>query len=114
MDTKERQNEDLQKSVVDLKSRSMRENLVFSGIPEHDEKDCEEVIQNFLKTRLKLDNNISFKRVHKMGERDEFQTKPRRIMARISFFRDIELVGLQAPKKLKDPTSGLMISSHQR
>lgn len=54
----ERQSEDLKKSVVDLKSRSMRDNLVFSGIPERDDKDCEEVIQNYLKTKLKLDNDI--------------------------------------------------------
>lgn len=85
MDTMERQSEDLQKSVVDLKSRSMRNNLVFSGIPEHDDEDCVEVIQNFLKTKLKLDNNISFERVHRMGKRDEFRTKPRRIVAKFYF-----------------------------
>lgn len=54
----ERQSENLKKSVVDLKSRSMRDILVFSGIPERDDKDCEEVIQNYLKTKLKLDNDI--------------------------------------------------------
>lgn len=48
----------------------MRDNLVFSGIPEHDDEDCEKVTQNFLKTKqLKLDNNISFKRVHRLGKR---------------------------------------------
>lgn len=101
MNTMERQSEDLQKSVVDLKSRSMRDNLVFSGIPERDDEDCEEVIQNFLKTKLKLVDDISFERVHRMGKKDEFRTKPRRIVAKFSFFRDRELVRLQAPKKLK-------------
>lgn len=64
----ERQSEDLQKSIVDLKSRSMRDNIVFSGIPERNDEDYKEVIQNFLKTKFKLDD-ISFERVHRMGKK---------------------------------------------
>lgn len=64
----ERQSEDLQKSIVDLKSRSMRDNIVFSDIPERNDEDYKEVIQNFLKTKFKLDD-ISFERVHRMGKK---------------------------------------------
>lgn len=54
----ERQRDDLQKSVVDYKSLSMCDYLVFSGVPKRDDEDCKDVIQNFLKTKLKLDDEI--------------------------------------------------------
>lgn len=48
-----RQSEALQKSVVN--SKSMRDNLVFICISERDDEGCKQVIQNFMKTKLKLD-----------------------------------------------------------
>lgn len=47
----------------------MRDNLVFSCIPERDDEDCEEVIQIFIKTKLKLDNDISFETVRRIGKK---------------------------------------------
>ncbi len=49
----------------------MRDNLVFSGIPESAEEDPEATVKNFIKTYLKLPEdtveNICFERVHRMG-----------------------------------------------
>lgn len=42
-------------SVIDLKTRSMRDNLVFTGIQEDDRENTEKVIQAFLHIKFKLD-----------------------------------------------------------
>lgn len=36
--------DDIRNSVIDLKARSMRDNLVFTGIKEDDGEDTEEVL----------------------------------------------------------------------
>lgn len=95
-------NEELQSSIIDLKSRSMRDNLIFSGIPETPNEDCEAVLHHFLENKLKIDEYISFERVHRMGKPDEFKTKPRNIIAKFSFFKDREFVRRRAPQKLKN------------
>lgn len=51
---------------------------------------------------LKIDEYISFERVHRMGKPDEFRTKPRNIIAKFSFFKDREFVRRRAPQKLKN------------
>ncbi|XP_062574544.1 uncharacterized protein LOC134236388 [Saccostrea cucullata] len=96
-----RQNEELQRSVTDLKSRSMRDNLIFSGIPETPNEDCEAVVHQFLVNKLKIRDYISFERVHRMGKPDEFRTRPRNIVAKFSFYKDREFVRRRAPQKLK-------------
>jgi phage-related protein len=45
---------EIQQYIVNLKSRSMRDNLVFCGIhEERDEDDCEQVVRKFLRDKLK-------------------------------------------------------------
>lgn len=95
-------NEGLQSSIIDLKSRSMRDNLIFSGIPDTTNEDCEAVLHHFLENKLKIDEYISFERVHRMGKPDEFKTKPRNIVAKLSFFKDGEFVRRHEPQKLKN------------
>jgi hypothetical protein len=93
---------EIQKSIVDLKSRSMRDNLVFCGIhEERDEDDCEQVVRKFLRDKLKITDDISFERVHRIGKPNEFSVKPRNIVAKFSFYKDRELVRRRAPMKLK-------------
>jgi len=45
--------------VIDLQARSMRDNLVFSGIPEQAKEDPETTVKNFIQMRLKLPEDIS-------------------------------------------------------
>ena len=61
----------LGQSVVDIKTRSMRENLIFKGIPEAPDgvtENCERVIQNFIREEIGIHRNISFVRVHRLGK----------------------------------------------
>ncbi|XP_062577804.1 uncharacterized protein LOC134239653 [Saccostrea cucullata] len=92
---------ELHKSVIDLKSRAMRDNLVFTGIPEYRDENCEEVLQYFLKTKLKIYDEIPLERVHRLGKPDEYRTKPRNIVAKFSFYKDREFVRKRAPLRLK-------------
>ena len=98
--TIEKRNEEIQSSVTDLKSRSMRDNLIFSGIPENRNEDCEAVLQDFLDRKLNI-QDISFERVHRMGKYREYSEKPRNIVAKFSFYKDREKVRTRAPRKLK-------------
>ena len=47
----EESNKRLQETVVDLKARSMRDNLLFHNIEESDEENCTEVIYSLLEEK---------------------------------------------------------------
>ena len=51
---------EIQRSVIDLKSRSMRDNLLLSGIPESRGEVCEDTLRDFLKNKLKILDEIPF------------------------------------------------------
>ncbi|KAK3084896.1 hypothetical protein FSP39_020969 [Pinctada imbricata] len=83
----------------------MRENLLFFGIPEEEEEDCDIVLIDFLTDTMKIRTDISFERIHRVGRkhapRDGQRQRPRPIVAKFSFFKDRELVRSQAPWTLK-------------
>ena len=56
--------EKMQNSMTDL--RSMRDNLIFTGIPEQKGEDTEELLQDFIQRKYKLDYTISFERVNRI------------------------------------------------
>ncbi len=74
----------------------MRDNLVFSGIPESAEEDPEATVKNFIKTYLKLPEdtveNICFERVHRMGAKKPGAPRPRPIVAKFGYFKQKEQV----------------------
>ena len=84
------ENQSLKMEITDLKARSMRDNLVFSNIPERPEETpniTENILRDFLEKELKMEraevNNISFERVHRMAGRNN----PRAIVAKFSSFK---------------------------
>lgn len=50
----------------------MCDNFVFSCIFECDDENCEEVIQIFIKIKFKLDNDILFEIVCRIGKKYKF------------------------------------------
>ncbi len=74
----------------------MRDNLVFSGIPESAEEDPEATVKTFIKTYLKLPEdtveNICFERVHRMGAKKPGAPRPRPIVAKFGYFKQKEQV----------------------
>lgn len=78
-------------SSNDLKARSMRDNVVFSGIEkQRAEKITEACLEDLMQRTLKPDYDISFKRVHRMGKWNKLNERPLNIVAKFTFFKDRE------------------------
>ena len=96
----EETDEKMQNSMTDLKVRSMRDNSIFTGIPEQKGEDTEELLQDFIQRKYKLDYTISFERVHRIGKWREFNEHPRNIVAKFTYFKDREFIRTKAAQKL--------------
>ncbi|CAC5378466.1 unnamed protein product [Mytilus coruscus] len=94
--------DELQEKHLDLQIRSMRENLVFTGIPmttENEESDTTEgILKVFMTEHMTMETEIDFHRAHRFGQLNErknrdgttFKTKP--IVCRFESFKDREIV----------------------
>lgn len=69
----------------------MRDNLIFTRIPEQRWEDTEQVLQNFLQNKYKLDYRIGFEKVNRIGKWNEFSVH----------LLDREFIRLNASKRLK-------------
>ena len=50
----QRENKQLKETLLDVQCRSMRNNLIFSGILENDNsRGCEDTVRDFMSTQLK-------------------------------------------------------------
>ena len=67
--TLQKQNKKQSEEILDLQTRSMRDNLIFTGIPEKDNENLPETIRKFLKDEMNMQNseNVNFDRVHRTG-----------------------------------------------
>ena len=79
---------ELRKEISDLKSRSMRDNLMFYQIPEERDENCAEKVLQFVEEKLKIDKALH--RAHRVGAYDRAKTRP--IVAKFAFFPDREKV----------------------
>lgn len=93
--------------ITDIQWRSMRENLIFSGIPETTDyfengEDCEQTIHEFIKNELHTEDNIQFDRAHRLGRFSRTQLFPRPIVVKFTYYKDKERIRQLASKELKD------------
>ena len=86
--------EELENKTQDLEDRSRRDNVVFFGIAESDgTENTEAVLLNVLKNYNVLDRTFNpdtqayFERVHRLGPRKKDATRPRPIIAKMSFLK---------------------------
>lgn len=90
------ENKKIKETILDLQARSMRDNLVFAGIPERAEENPEETVKSFLQQQLKLPldavRNITFHRVHRMGGKKQDSRRPRPIVAKFEHYKQKEQV----------------------
>lgn len=91
--------------LIDLQWRGMRENLIFSGIPEselgpNEYEDCENLIKSFIREQMHVARDIQFDRVHRLGRFKRTQRYPRPIVAKFTYYKDKEEVRKAAPKSL--------------
>lgn len=81
---------------LDLQSRSMRDNLIFTGIDEQREESadmCEQMLNKFIEEKLGITDEISFHRVHRMGRKQTNKNCP--IVAKFVNFKDREKVHIK-------------------
>ncbi|VDI59295.1 Hypothetical predicted protein [Mytilus galloprovincialis] len=109
--------DDLYDRHIDLQTRSMRENLIFTGIPLHDKDEhmeqTEKIIENSMIEQLKLNRPAEYERAHRFGRayvernRDgsvKFATKP--IVCRFRNFKERETVR-KAARELRGAGFGI-------
>ena len=81
--------------LIDQRCRSMRDNLIFTGIAETADtyEDTETVLKKFIKDELKQDpEQIDFKRIHRIGTRRSRSDKPRSIIAKFNVTSQRDLI----------------------
>ena len=84
--------EELYERVLDIQTRSMRDNLLFNRIEEKDEENTEDVLHKFLKDQMKLEHSFQFDRVHRLGRKTPNPSRPRPIVAKFVHYKDRETV----------------------
>ncbi|XP_041357838.1 uncharacterized protein LOC121374793 [Gigantopelta aegis] len=99
-------NDELHEQVLDLQVRSMKDNVLFNGIPETDDEDMENVLTDFLKNQMKIEKCMTFARVHRLGKRDTRTDRVRPIVAKFECFKDRETVR-RSSRVLKDTHYGI-------
>ena len=95
-------------SVIDLKARSVHDNLLFYNLPENRDENTTEVVQNLLGEKLGLENakNIKIDRSHRLDKKKSGESKPRPIVAKFNFHQD-KVTILQNARKLKGTQIGI-------
>ena len=92
--------ESQQKQITDIVARNMRENAIFTGIPES-ETDLRAYLKTFFTDKLELDGNeIKIDRVHRFGQK--FDNRPRPVVAHFHDYADRENILTQAREKRDD------------
>lgn len=87
---------DMGSRAVDQEARSRRNNLIFTGIKENAEENCEHLVRNFMEHELQMSkediDNTKFHRVHRLGRKitPPNKEKPRAIIAGFVFHQDRE------------------------
>lgn len=96
VDCLSKENKILKETLLDLQIRSMRDNLIFTGIAEGSPDNAETTLRKFMKNSLKIPQqeaeSVSFHQVHRIGKSSHDSTKARPIIARFEHFRQKEWI----------------------
>ena len=99
--TKDPEIDRLKESVLDMQSRSMRDNLVFVGLEEGKDEDCSRVLERFLHEQLHIEKTVECDRVHRMGAQRDDRQRPRPMVAKFTYYKDKDLVRKAGFENLK-------------
>ncbi|CAC5379037.1 unnamed protein product [Mytilus coruscus] len=95
---------ELQQTILDLKCRSMKNNLVFNGLTYHQSEDCEAKLQTFINRELGIEYMVTLGNVHRFGKHGRNGARP--IVARFIYRKELEHVLKQA-YRLKNTNFGI-------
>ncbi|CAC5416793.1 unnamed protein product [Mytilus coruscus] len=100
------ENDELRERFVDVQSRSMRKNLLFGGVEEHESErndpdniNTEIVLKTFIREKLGIEDEIRFHVVHRLRPRRDRKT--RTIVAKFERRKDRDRVLKAAPENSK-------------
>lgn len=93
------QNQNLETKANDLEFRGLRENLLFHGLQETQNEDCEAMIKQFIAEKLEITKEISIDRAHRLG-RPTNRTRP--IVVKFHSYKDRELIRTTAMEKVTE------------
>ena len=82
--------EELKAAITDLQCRSMKYNLIFSGLVENNNENTEGVLRDFIYNELQINREMEFCNVHRFGRRRN--GNPRPIVARFLYNSDLVMV----------------------
>ncbi|KAI2654673.1 hypothetical protein H4Q32_011448 [Labeo rohita] len=103
------ENKNMKELILDLQTRSMRDNLVFTGIPHQTPDDPEKLVKDFMTKQLKIPaetvQTITFHRVHRIRSQNN-NSRPQPIIAKFEHYKHKELVQKQG-RQLKGTNYGL-------
>ena len=107
------ENMQLRKKVIQLQSRSMRDNLIIKGIPDSydQEENTEEKVKHFIKTELNIDEEINFHVVHRLKPKED--KSPSGIVAKFEKRKDRNKVLTTAIANIKINQILLFMSNFQ-
>lgn len=90
------QNETLEAKANDLEARSLRENLLFHGINETQNENCETLVKQFIAEKLNVTQDVTIDRAHRLGKP---RNKTRPIVVKFHYYTERELVRNRAFEK---------------
>jgi hypothetical protein len=103
----EEDKDNIQEKLIDLEARSMRDNLIFYGIAETQDENCETLVGTFITETLELAEmkNTRLDRAHRLGPPNDKKTRP--IVAKFHYYQDREKIRMKSyeevtKKNLKD------------
>lgn len=101
---------EMKSTLLDLRCRSMKNNLVFTGLRETAGEETEAKLRDFLRCELNIDYYIEFGNVHRFGSRQNntngTEIRPRPIVARFLYYNDLAYV-LECAKRLRGKPYGI-------
>ncbi|CAB4044604.1 Hypothetical predicted protein [Paramuricea clavata] len=80
-------------SVIDLKARSMRDNLLFYNVQEDEKENTSDKIYKILEENLQIPDareKIKIDRSHRVGRKRDSNRKRRAIVVKFNYFQDHE------------------------
>ncbi|CAJ1055550.1 uncharacterized protein LOC119127540 [Xyrichtys novacula] len=86
----QQKNHKMSNDILDMQSRSMRDNIIIHGLPETQKEtyqSTEQLVKTFMKSTLKMEERevdaIRFSRVHRVGQAESSRQKSRPIVAKV-------------------------------
>jgi hypothetical protein len=97
--------DEMRETIIDLRCRSMKNNLVFTGLTESQHENTAATLRDFLRCELGIEYHIEFGNVHRFGHR-QHQRRHGQAKHRFLYYNDLAYI-IQNAKLLKGKPYGI-------